>query len=39
MGLFVASADEKFGPITIVQRDQQFMKHISWAAFKMVEAD
>jgi hypothetical protein len=35
----VASADEKFGPITTVRRDQQPVKHIPWAAFKMVEAD
>jgi hypothetical protein len=35
----VTSADEMYGPITTLQRDKQPVKHIPWAAFKMVEAD
>ena len=32
-------ADEMYGPITTLQHDKQPVKHILWAAFKMVEAD
>jgi hypothetical protein len=28
-----------YGPITTVRREKQPVKHIPWAAFKMVEAD
>src|SRR5882757_321779 len=28
-----------YGPITTLRRDKQPVKHIPWAAFKMVEAD
>ena len=35
----MASADEMYGPITTLRRDKQPVKHIPWAAFKLVEAD
>jgi hypothetical protein len=35
----VTSADEMYGPITTLRRDKQPVKHIPWAAFKLVEAD
>ena len=37
--LFVASADEMYGPITMLWCDNHLVKHIPWSAFKMVESD
>ena len=39
MGLFVASADEMYGPITMLHRDNRLVKHIPWSAFKMTDRD
>jgi hypothetical protein len=35
----VGSADEMYGPITTLRRDNRLVKHIPWSAFKMVESD
>ncbi|KAH9024998.1 hypothetical protein EDB83DRAFT_2230815 [Lactarius deliciosus] len=37
--LFVAAADELFGPITVLRRDGQVFKKIPWSAFKITEMD
>jgi hypothetical protein len=39
MGLFVTSADQMYGPITTVRRDNRLVKHIPWTAFKMSDLD
>ena len=39
MGLFVASADEMYGPITTLRHDNRLVKHIPWSAFKMTDRD
>lgn len=39
IALFVTSADEMYGPITMLRRDNHVVKHIPWAAFKMVDHD
>jgi len=39
IALFVTSADEMYGPITTLRRDNRLLKHIPWSAFKMVESD
>ena len=39
MALFVASADEMYGPITTLRRNNHVVKHIPWSAFKMGEQD
>ena len=39
IALFVSSADEMYGPITTLRRDNRLMKHIPWSAFKMVDLD
>ena len=33
------SADQMYGPITTLWRDNHLVKHIPWSAFKMVELD
>jgi hypothetical protein len=37
--LFIAAADELFGPITILCHDGQVFKKILWSAFKITELD
>lgn len=37
--LFVAAADELFGPITVLRRDGRVFKKIPWSAFKIAEMD
>lgn len=37
--LFIAAADELFGPITILRRDGRVFKKIPWSAFKITEMD
>jgi len=37
--LFVAAADELYGPITVLRRDGRTVKKIPWAAFKISEVD
>jgi hypothetical protein len=39
MGLFVTSADQMYGPITMLRRDNCLVKHIPWTAFKMTDLD
>jgi hypothetical protein len=39
MGLFVTSADQMYGPITTLCRDNCLVKHIPWTAFKMTDLD
>lgn len=36
---FVATADDKFGPITTIRRDGKVVKKIPWLAFRLDEAD
>ena len=35
----MTSADEMYGPITSLRRNNRLVKHIPWSAFKMVESD
>jgi hypothetical protein len=35
----VISADEIFGPITTLRRDNHVVKHIPWSAFKLADND
>ena len=35
----MSSADEMYGPITTLRRDNHLVKHIPWSAFKMAETD
>jgi hypothetical protein len=37
--LFIAAADELFGPITVIRRDGRLIKKIPWSAFKITDAD
>jgi hypothetical protein len=39
INLFVATADQRYGPITTIRRDGQVMKHIPWSAFQFSETD
>ena len=39
MGLFVTSADQMYGPITTLRRENRLVKHIPWTAFKMTDLD
>ena len=39
IGLFLSSADEIFGPITTLRRDNRVVKHIPWSAFKLADSD
>jgi hypothetical protein len=39
INLFVATADQRYGPITTIRRDGQVMKHIPWSAFRFSETD
>lgn len=39
MGLFLASADQMYGPITTLRRENRLVKHIPWTAFKMTDPD
>jgi hypothetical protein len=36
MGLFMTSADQMYGPITMLCHDNCLMKHIPWTVFKMM---
>ena len=35
----MTSADQMYGPITSLRRDNRLMKHIPWTAFKMTDLD
>ena len=35
----MTSADQMYGPITTLQRDNHLVKHIPWTAFKMTDLD
>ena len=37
--LFIAAADELFGPITVLRHDGRVFKKIPWSAFKIAEMD
>jgi hypothetical protein len=37
--LFIAAADELYGPITVLRRDGQVVKKIPWSAFRISEMD
>lgn len=37
--LFVASADELYGPITTIRANGRVSKRIEWAAFQLKESD
>jgi hypothetical protein len=37
--LFIASADELYGPITTLRRDGRVYKKIPWSAFQLKESD
>ena len=39
INLFVSSADELFGPITVICRNGKIIKKIPWSAFKFMDAD
>ncbi len=39
MAVFVTSADQMYGPITTLRRDNRLVKHIPWTAFKMTDLD
>lgn len=39
IGFFVTSADEMYGPITTLRRNNRLVKHIPWSAFKMADND
>jgi hypothetical protein len=39
IALFLTSADEMYGPITTLRRDNRVVKHIPWSAFKMSDQD
>ena len=39
MGVFVTSADQMYGPITTIRRENRLVKHIPWTAFKMTDLD
>jgi hypothetical protein len=39
INLFVASADQLYGPITIIRQDGLIIKKIPWSAFRLLEND
>lgn len=39
INLFVSCADDLFGPITTVRRNNRLVKTINWTAFRLSEAD
>ena len=39
IGLFLSSADEIFGPITTLRRENRVVKHLPWSAFKLADTD
>lgn len=39
IGLFLSTADEIFGPITTLRRDNRVVKHVPWSAFKLGDSD
>ena len=39
IGVFLTSADEMYGPITILRRDGHLVKKIPWTAFKLSDHD
>jgi hypothetical protein len=39
INLFIASADELFGPITTVRANGRIMKKIPWTAFHLTDDD
>ena len=39
IGLFLSSADEIFGPITTLRRENRVVKHLPWSAFKLADSD
>ena len=39
INLFIATTDQRYGPITTIRRDGKIVKHIPWMAFSMSEVD
>lgn len=39
IAIFLTSADEMYGPITTLRRNNRVVKHIPWSAFKMTDND
>jgi hypothetical protein len=39
IAMFLASADDLYGPITTLRRENRLVKHIPWSAFKMADRD
>jgi hypothetical protein len=39
INLFVATADQRYGPITTIRRDTRVVKHIPWSVFRFSETD
>jgi len=39
INLFISSADQLFGPITVLRRDGRVFKKIPWTAFALSESD
>jgi hypothetical protein len=39
INLFVATADQRYGPITTIRREGRVVKHIPWSAFYFSETD
>ncbi|KAG6912193.1 hypothetical protein DXG01_016590, partial [Tephrocybe rancida] len=39
VSLFISSADELFGPITTLRKNNRIVKHIDWVAFKLLDDD
>jgi hypothetical protein len=37
--LYLSSADEIFGPITTLRRNNRVVKHVPWSAFKLGDSD
>jgi len=39
VNMFLSSADELYGPITTIQKNNQIFKRIPWSAFKLSQDD
>ncbi len=39
IGVFLTSADEMYGPVTTLRRNNRVVKHIPWTAFRLSDVD
>jgi hypothetical protein len=39
INIFISTADELFGPVTVIQRNGKLVKNIPWTAFTFKNAD